>query len=260
MIDNPSIGAVSGGIFTTSNQAGGSGTITAYSGNISAKAQITVIFQPVISDPSAPANASTVLPATSTGTVMAGNSPNIIYPSNLTMFPRNIYKILFSWTGGTGNDLYRLEFKSPQMTLSVWTTQTKGWTPNATQWGYMANTNAGGKVTWTVYGTSKGTPVNVYRSNPVDLQFSKNTVDGAIYYWSTTVAGVRRATVSDSAPTDFLTPTQINKCVACHTMSRNGTRIAADIGGNVLGVYNVKDQSVMTTEGEHPDGLDDLQS
>jgi Tol biopolymer transport system component len=244
MIDNPSIGSVSAGLFTTSNQAGGSGTITAYSGSISAKAQIAVLFLPVISDPSAPSNASTVLPTTSTGSVVAGSSPTIIYPSNLTMFPRNIYKILFSFTGGTGNDLYRLEFKSPQMTLSVWTSSTS-WTPNATQWGYMANTNAGGKVTWTVYATNKANPVNVYRSNPIDIQFSKSPVEGAIYYWSTTVAGVRRATVSDSAPSDFLTPAQINKCVACHTMSRNGTRIAADIGGNVLGVYNVKDQSVV---------------
>lgn len=132
MIDNPSIGTVSAGLFTTSNQAGGSGIITAYSGSISAKAQIAVLFQPVISDPSAPSNASTVLPTSSTGSVVAGSSPTIIYPSNLTMFPRNIYKILFSFTGGTGNDLYRLEFKSPQMTLSVWTSSTS-WTPNATQ-------------------------------------------------------------------------------------------------------------------------------
>ena len=48
-------------------------------------------------------------------------------PSANTIFPRNIYKILFTFTGGTGNDLYRLEFKSPQLTLSVYTTATS-WT------------------------------------------------------------------------------------------------------------------------------------
>ena len=69
----------------------------------------------------------------------------------------------------------------------------------------MADSNAGGKVTWTVYGTKQASPGTVYRSNPVDLYFSKNPVDGAIYYWSTTVARVRRATVSDAGPTDFLT-------------------------------------------------------
>ena len=246
-LDNTAIGRVdSGGVFTTSNLAGGQGTITASSGNVAATAQIIVSFSPVVNDPSAPANAGTLLPPTATGTVVAGSSPAIVYPSANTIFPRNIYKILFTFTGGTGNDLYRLEFKSPLLTLSVYTTSTS-WTPTQQQWAYMADTNAGGKVTWTVYGIKQASPGTVYRSNPVDLSFSKSTVDGAIYYWSTTVAGVRRATVSDSVPTDFLTPAQTGKCVACHTVSRNGGRIAVDIGGTALGVYNVKDRSAVVS-------------
>ena len=244
-LDNVALGSIiSSGLFTTSNQAGGQGTITALSGNISGTAQIVVNFNPVVKAASAPANADTLLPATATGNVVAGSSPSVIYPSNNTMFPRNIYKVLFQWNGGTGNDLFRLEFKSPRMTLSVYTSTTS-WQPDATQWGYMANSNAGGKVTWTIYGTTKANPNTVYRSNPIDIQFSQNSVDGAIYYWSTTVAGVRRATVSDSDPTDFLTPAQVGKCVACHTVSRNGARVAADIGGSALGVYNVKDRSTV---------------
>lgn len=243
-LDNAAIGTVARGVFGTSNQAGGSGTITAYSGSAMATAQITVIFQPILKDSAAPADASTKLPPTAQGTVMAPNSPAIIYPSNNTMFPRNLYKIRFEWSAGTGNNLFRLEYKSAQLNLSVYTTSTN-WTPDATQWGYIANTNAGGSATWTVYGINSAAPGNVYRSNPVTLHFSKNSVDGAIYYWSTTVAGVRRATVSDSAPADFLTPANTGKCVACHTVSRNGERLAADIGGNILGVYNVKDRAVV---------------
>ena len=102
-----------------------------------------------------------------------------------------------------------------------------------------------GKATWTVYATNSAAPTSIYRSAAVDLNFSKSPVDGAIYYWSTTVAGVRRATVTDAAPVDFLTPAQIGKCVACHTVSRNGARVGADISGNTLGVYNVKDRSVV---------------
>lgn len=244
-IDNASIGTISrSGLFTTSNQAGGQGVITAFSGSISGTAQVVVQFQPVISGAGAPADAGSKLPPTAAGTLMAPNSPTIVYPSNNTLFPRNIFKIRFEWTAGTGNNLYRLDFKSPQLSMSVYTTSTN-WTPDQTQWGYLANSNAGGKATWTVYATNTANPTVVYRSNPVDLNFSRSPVDGAIYYWSTTVAGVRRATVSDSAPTDFLTPAQIGKCVACHTVSRNGARVGADIGGNTLGVYNVKDRSVV---------------
>lgn len=241
-IDNGAIGSISSsGLFTTSNQAGGQGTLTATSGTLSGTAQITVQFQPVIKSPTAPGNAETLLPATGTGTVMAGNSPSIVYPSSRTMFPRNVYKVLFQWNQGTGNNLFRLEFKSPTVTMNVYTNSDR-WEPTKEQWGFMANSNAGGKVTWTVYGLNTASPGTVYRSDPgVEISFSKNPVEGAIYYWSTTVAGVRRATVSDSAPTDFLTPAQTGKCVACHTVSRNGARLAADIGGEILGVYNVKD-------------------
>jgi hypothetical protein len=42
---------------------------------------------------------------------------------------------------------------------------------------------------------------------------------------------VRKATVSDAAPTNFLTPTQTGQCVACHTLSRNGKRLGANVGG-----------------------------
>lgn len=244
-IDNTAIGNIANnGVFTTSNTAGGQGTISVFSGSITATAQIVVNFNPVVTTSSAPPNAGTLLPPTATGTVTAGSSPAVIYPSSNTLFPRNIYKVLFQWSGGTGNDLFRLEFKSPTVNLSVYTTATS-WQPDATQWGYMANSNPGGKVTWTIYGIKQATPNAVYRSNPVDIRFSQNTVDGAIYYWSTTVAGVRRATVSDAGPTDFLTPTQVGKCVACHTVSRNGARVAADIGGSTLGVYNVKDRSTV---------------
>lgn len=243
-LDNPAIGTLQSGgagagVFTTSNRAGGQGTITAATAQQSATAQIQVQFQPVLSTPDAPPDAATKLPPGAPGTVMAGRSPVIIYPSDQTVFPPNVYKVLFQWDTGTGNNLFRLEFKSAYLNLSIYTTKDR-WEPTPAQWAYMALTNAGGKVTWTVYAIATATPASVYRSAPVDIKFSQNNVDGAIYYWSTTSAGVRRATVSDAAPADFFTPTQAGKCVACHTLSRNGARLAADVGGEVLGVVNVK--------------------
>src|SRR5262249_10496422 len=41
-------------------------------------------------------------------------------------------------------------------------------------------------------------------------------------------------------PTNFLTPAQANnKCVACHTLSRDGKKMAADIDNENLGVVQV---------------------
>lgn len=244
-LDNAAIGSVNPvGLFSTSNKAGGTGNIVAKSGNIMGSAIIEVVFVPSIKASDAPTNADMLIPPTMTGSYVAGMSPTVVYPSDQTLFARNMYRVLFQWNQGTGNDLFRLEFKSPTLTMSVYTSSDR-WQPDAQQWGFIADSNAGGSVTWTIYGTKKASPTTIYSSTPVTLNFSKNPVEGAIYYWSTTVAGVRRATVSDAAPTDFYTPAQVGKCVACHTVSRNGTRLAADIGGDTLGVIDVKDRTAI---------------
>src|SRR5262249_5998 len=71
-------------------------------------------------------------------------------------------------------------------------------------------------------------------------RFSQKAVPGAIYYWSTTAQGVRRGALGDPSPQNFLTPDEAQgKCAACHTLSRNGKRMAADVGGETLTVVDV---------------------
>jgi hypothetical protein len=62
-------------------------------------------------------------------------------------------------------------------------------------------------------------------------------VKGAIFYWSTTSAGIRRANIGDATPEDYITgkPGTVYdvegrvRCVACHTVSRDGRKIAAPV-------------------------------
>lgn len=62
-------------------------------------------------------------------------------------------------------------------------------------------------------------------------------VEGALYYWSTGSAGVMRAQVSDRIPEKFYTDPKAadaKTCVACHTLSRDGKRLAIGYGGEKL--------------------------
>jgi hypothetical protein len=107
-------------------------------------------------------------------------------------------------------------------------------------WQTIAATNAGQLVTLTVRATDPTKSGTVYEAPGVPIRFSKSAVPGALYYWSTTVKGVRRGRLADPAPTNFLTPAEADtKCVACHTLSRNGQRLAADVGGENLWVVDV---------------------
>src|SRR5262249_12821863 len=77
------------------------------------------------------------------------------------------------------------------------------------------------------------------RSDPIEIGFSKMDVQGAIFYWSTTSAGVRRGKISKQHPEDYIVGNPATtypapdadsvKCIACHVVSRDGKYMAAPV-------------------------------
>jgi hypothetical protein len=223
----------SGGSGVDGGAGGGPTTVNLTSGTVPANA-------PQIFDP----NTHTVV------TNDATNNPTLIYPVNDTMFPQNIYRVLFQWYPRSLK-LFQISFTSPTLQMSVYTdgvhaTCTKAatggacWESAESNWQYLAGLNAGKDVTVKIRGVTSATATTVYESPAYTFHFSRQPVRGAIYYWSTTVQGVRRGALGDAAPTNFFTPAEAqNNCVACHTLSRNGKKLAAVVGGNDLTVVNV---------------------
>jgi hypothetical protein len=253
-IDNSGPGTMSpSGTFTTNDLAGGTVTVKAEYDGKSATAQLIVKLEEDQTSGNVPTNPGSLFDP-NTNTVITGDAthgPSLVYPVNETKFPQNLYRTMFNWRPGLGNNLWLLEYTSQNLTLKVYTdgvhatcdaaaTGGKCWETVQKQWTMLALSNAGGSVALTVYGTDVNNPGTVYASKAYDFSFSKSPVPGALYYWSTTVAGVRRGLLSDLAPTNFLTPAEADgNCVACHTLSRNGKRLAADVGGENLWVVDV---------------------
>jgi hypothetical protein len=193
--------------------------------------------------------------------VVDAMAPAIVYPSNETRFPRNIYRTLFQWLNG-GYTQFRLTFKGPGTTVTVYTdgvhTQCAArrdaacWEADENSWWLIAGGNAGQTVTWTVDGLDASTqPATIRRSASITIGFSAQDVQGAIFYWSTTSAGIRRANVSAAEPEDYITgkpgtvydnPADKVGCVACHVVSRDGKYMAAPVSaqsGNSLWIMEV---------------------
>jgi hypothetical protein len=188
-----------------------------------------------------------------THTVVTGDpnkTPALVYPVSDTMFPQNVYRVLFQWKKA-GLTLFQLSFDSPVLKVNVYTdgvhstctqaaTGGSCWESDVTSWGYLAASNAGQAITFKIRGVDSPTAKIIYESPAYTIRFSKKPVPGAIYYWSTTAQGVRRGAMGDPSPQNFLTPNEAQgKCVACHTLSRNGKRLAADVGGETLTVVDV---------------------
>jgi hypothetical protein len=253
-LDDPLLGSIDpAGLFSTSNKAGGSVRVTATYRGLSATATITVHYSVEITSGAIMAGAAAALfdPTNKTVVTTGADVPSLVYPVNDTMFPQNIYRVLFQWRGHS-KPLFQLEFSSPVLRVSAYTdgvhatcaqAQTGGscWESSVESWTALAASNAGESVSLKIRALDSATaPTTIYESPSYTLHFSQHDVPGAIYYWSTTVAGVRRGTMGDQGPTNFLTPAQTNnKCVACHTLSKNGKLLAADIGGESLGVVKV---------------------
>jgi dipeptidyl aminopeptidase/acylaminoacyl peptidase len=179
---------------------------------------------------------------------MGGKSPLIVYPSDQTRFPRNLYRTLFQWRT-QGFSEFRLTFTGPYSTVTVYTDGVHGlcagknpaagcWEVDEVDWNYIAGSNAGETATWTVDALDKTKmPPVVHGSKPITIGFSKQDVKGAIFYWSTTSAGVRRGKISKQNPEDYIVakpPTTYPdgdtvKCVACHVVSRDGKFMAAPV-------------------------------
>jgi WD40 repeat protein len=235
--DDTPPGTVDAGAFAPNPAAGGTVTVTATDGCVSGSATVT-LFLDVSVGPGDPAAWD--------GTPTTAGAPTIVYPSDRTRFPRNIYRTLFQWQRA-GFTEFRLRFVGPGSTVTVYTDGTHPtcadadaagcWEADETAWSYVAGSNAGEVVEWTVDALDRSTvPPTVRRGGPIQIGFSRRDVRGAIFYWSTTNAGIRRASVTSEFPEDYIAagttysaPDDEVQCVACHVVSRNGRYLAAPV-------------------------------
>ncbi|MHB1846030.1 MAG: hypothetical protein ACYCWW_14485 [Deltaproteobacteria bacterium] len=257
--DDTNPGSVVAGVFTPFAGAGGTVTITATGCGASGSATVTLSLDETFqADGGAPAAF-----ASDGGVSGSPNAPTLVYPSDQTRFPRNVYKILFQWKPN-GNTQFRLSFSGPGSTVTVYTdgqdpacagvSGAACWQADAVSWDAIAGSNAGATVQVELDGTQApgGT---IYLGKPETLGFSAKDVRGAIFYWAANRGGIERATVSDAAPQDYLVGNQVQgvpatqvdgytvQCAACHAVSRDGLKMAASM--QAQGPTNVHGMWVM---------------
>jgi hypothetical protein len=244
----------------TPPQLGGELTIQAQAENPGDKLMtittgLTVELQAQLPDPSGattPANPQNLFG----GPVDTTRAPALAYPNNGTMLPPNLQQLEVHWTPGPANNttLYRVEFQSAVADIAYYVrcgTVSNG--PlvsgacalqlDATGYGYLALSNAGnGPVTLAVSGTDD-TGTSYGTSSTFTLQFAENPVVGGVYYWDVTntqimdfeFGSVGVAPQIWIAPTDYGTssgvPSGDANCIGCHTLSPDGTKLAASMGG-----------------------------
>ena len=233
------------GLATTTGTAGGVVTITASSNVASATATLTVDYTFSGVDPmmtaTVPPDAATHFTSTTNDTT---RSPQLIYPNDGVLFPPNISSVEIHFLPGANNTLFEVTFAGASSTVNsfIRCTTPTGITgciylPDPGLWASVATSNAGqGPVMLTVRGTDdSGTSVGASQS--FKMQFSKDTLRGALYYWTTSgKTAIMRYDFggSTSAPAPYLTPAAAGPsiaCVGCHALSPDGSKLVASANG-----------------------------
>jgi len=198
--------------------------------------------------------------------VGSGPGPALVYPAPETMFPPNIARILFQWTAPAGN-VFHLHFDTGKGTLDVYTdgvhdtcdkaqTGAKCWESAADTLMPYLDVASGGNVDFQIAALDSSAPATALRSPMYSVHVAPHRVGGAIYYWSTTVQGVRRGTLDGRDAADYLTPVVAKgQCVACHTLSRSGKRLSIALPGDLLGLVDVVETVPPVTFGPSSQGF-----
>lgn len=156
----------------------------------------------------------------------------LVYPYDNTVFPRGLTGPTIQWNGGGANDLYYIHvyndyfeykawlklpppsrFNFPKLPADIWlklTASTEGQIKLDIQRfdgvkAYLAKTQ-----TWTI------APANL---------------TGTVYYWEVNNGNVVRLNIGADKPEQFIQKPAGVSCVACHSVSKDGSRIAAAFHG-----------------------------
>jgi hypothetical protein len=216
------------GAFTATGLLGGKGKVTLKAGALVASTSATVrlhyTYDPGAIDPAVKAKLA--------GASNADPALALVYPYDKTVFPRGLAGPTLQWNGGGPDDVYYLRVTSSTFELDAWSkvpppSRADFPTTPVDLWKKLTDSTSG-DVTVSVQrydGTTAYLPkTQTWTIAPANLA-------GTIYYWEVNNGNVVRLKPGASAPESFLQKPDGKPCVACHSVSKDGSRIVAAFDG-----------------------------
>ncbi|MDI1482944.1 hypothetical protein [Polyangium sp. y55x31] len=228
--DRGDIGSIvpASGAFTASGLLGGTGNVTfeaeGVKGSTTATVKLRYLDDSQMIDPNVKAQFPTA--------VEADPALTLLYPYDKTVFPRGLLGPTIQWNGGNAGDVYHIHIKSPAFEYETWRT-----VPPPSRFDFPKlpddiwrkltdSTNGDVQVDIARFDGTKA-----YLAKTQTWKIAPANLAGTIYYWEVNTGSVVRIKPGDVAPEAFLTPPPGVGCVACHSVSKDGTRLVASFHG-----------------------------
>jgi hypothetical protein len=223
----------------------------------SAQAQVIIRLKDVRVDPSLPPGAAdwfSTLPEDPT------RAPTVVYPPADSVMPRNLGDFEVHWTDAQ-NNVFEISLKTEFSDVRVIVPGGNGAIGNgswmeflAAEWTAAVSNEA--SVQYQVRGVNSASPTAVGSAMPQVVKLSNEQMLGGLYYWAATAQngpyGIFRHDMSKPGqPAEqFYTTAQTGgRCVACHVLSRDGTKMAItyDGGGGAATMVDVASKTPQTS-------------
>ncbi|HEX6837691.1 MAG TPA: hypothetical protein VF334_14015, partial [Polyangia bacterium] len=170
------------------------------------------------------------------GAGMGAGGITLVYPNAGAIVPHDLAPIDVQWNGST--PVYRVTFAVDNGNKLRGYVKTTDWIPPADKWAWLESVAGGHQIALSVDGATidaSGTPQGPLSSSMSQpLGMSRDDATGALFYFATTgdqVSGdgtLERLELGAQKADKYLNKTNDgnSQCVGCHSLSRDGTRVA----------------------------------
>ncbi len=155
-----------------------------------------------------------------------------MYPYDATVFPRGLRGPTLQWQGGADTDVYYVHAESPTFEYEYW-----GTIANPSRFDFPQAPND----VWRILTDSVSGPITVglqrhdgtqaYLPASETWTIADAVLTGTVYYWEVNNGNVVRLPTGADAPEPFLQNPPGVTCVACHSVSKDGSTIVASFEG-----------------------------
>lgn len=226
------------GVFTADGSVAGAVPVTVEALGRSATTTVRVDVTHEIVVAGAPADAATRFSGAPIDD--PAREANVLYPLAGTVFPENVLAPDVQWERGAEGDLYRVRLGVTGVSVTAYVAHTGSafrydWLVDRAAWRALAESAPESDVTLVVdrWEAASGA---IIAGTPRTFRFAGAVIRGSIYYWDLRAGRIVRIGGDGSGLEAFMPsppprPGDGARCVACHTVSRDGRRMAAELWG-----------------------------
>jgi hypothetical protein len=254
---NAEIGsAAPGGQFTPTGARGGVGQLNATMGNSFGSTSVSVVVRKVVDTTGSldPAQQG----AFDTPSGGADPTLSVVYPLDGVVMPVDALPPVVQWNGGGAGDVYRLRLAERYFEYTVYLTGAPPdrYTIPVADWESIAASGTGPESDPVQMTLTRRSGATIYQGKTQSIKIARASVPGVLYYWELPDAcgggnsngRVLRIKPQSETPEEFFQP---GGCWGCHTVSRDGKKMAAEFNDGNGPLYTLQlDAMPMTTYAE----------